>query len=114
MSTKASNYQPAQMLSIKAQEDLPTKRFVSPNGYLTGSGLIAIGVTELNWQKGNMASIISLGTAIVECFEAIAIGDKVSSAATGKAKKITNGDEVLGVALCAASSSGFVKIKLLC
>ncbi len=114
MSIKALSYQPAQLLSIKAQEDLPSKRFVSPNGYLTDSGLSSIGVTELNWTKGSISSVISLGTAIVECTEVIAIADKISAAADGKAKKFESGDEILGIALSAGTNGGLVKIKILC
>ena len=114
MSDKAYNYQPAQLISIKANEDLPAKRFISPSGNLCQAGLIAIGVTEINWLKGNNTSIISLGTALVESVELIAVGDKVASATEGKAKKHVGTEEILGIALGAGKSGGLVKIKILC
>lgn len=105
-------YQPVQSLTIKAETDLPAFRFVSFNGQVCSDNQKSLGVTVGNWSNGAYASIIVLGTAIVESAENIAIGDKVASNALGKAKVATTGSEINGRALNSATPGEFVRILL--
>lgn len=112
MSTKALNYQPVLLLSVKVKEAVPAKRFIAPTGYLCQSGKIALGVSEIDWNINNNASVISLGTALVLSCDTLAVGDKIASSDSGLAKKFATGDELLGIALNSASNGTIVKVKL--
>lgn len=105
-------YQPIQSLTIKAESDLPAFRFVSFGGQVCGDNQKSLGVTVGNWTNGAYASVIVLGTAIVESAENINIGDKVASNAIGKAKVATTGSEINGRALNSATAGEFVRILL--
>lgn len=105
-------YQPVQSLTIKAGSDLPAFRFISFNGQVCGDNQKSLGVTVGNWRNGSYASVIVLGTAIVEAGGNITIGDKITSDVSGKAKLATTGSEINGRALNSATAGEFVRILL--
>lgn len=105
-------FQPTLALTIKATMDLPAYRFVDYQGKLCGENQKALGVCVGKWSNGSFASIIVLGTTIVEAGSAITAGDKVASDSTGRAKVATTGAEINGRALNSANTGEFVRILL--
>ena len=70
MSTHNKTYQPLQLLTVTAGEDLPACRFVNYSGSLCDEDTMAFGVTEIDWLDGELASVVTLGTVVVETSEA--------------------------------------------
>jgi hypothetical protein len=101
-----------QSLTVLADVDLPSFRFVSHLGALCTAGTRALGVTEVDWLDGEYAAVVSLGTIVIETSEAILTGADITSAADGKAKTAGVGDAVNGRALEGCAGAGFIKIKL--
>ena len=60
-----------------------------------GASMFSVSASEIT--KGKGASVIIEGRAILEASEALAVGDKVSTAADGRAAVAAAGDNVLGV-----------------
>ena len=112
MSTHNKTYQPVQLLTVQATADLPAYRFVSNAGALCIEGARALGVTEIDWLDGELASVVSLGTIVVESSEAINAGADVSSDTDGKAKTAELNEAVNGRAIDSCAGAGFIKIKL--
>ncbi len=111
MSTNKS-YQPLQSLNIRAAEDLPGFRFVSHLGTLCVADTRALGVTEVDWLRGELASVVSLGTIPIQTTTSVNAGDDVTSDADGKGKAAISSEPVNGRALDSCSGAGYVKIKL--
>ncbi len=111
MAKHNKTYQPIQMLTITAAEQIPAARFVDFNGNLCSADERALGVSELDFDAGDIASVISLGIAVVETSGAITKGSDVSADSNGKAKLATTG-AINGRALDSCSSAGFIRIKL--
>ena len=105
-------YQPVQAVSVEAGEDLPAFRFVSHLGTLCEEDGRALGVTDVDWLSGELASVITLGTIPVETLTTVDAGDDVTSAAEGKAKTVTGDEEINGRAIDSCSGAGYVKIKI--
>ncbi|MFP4527294.1 MAG: DUF2190 family protein [Candidatus Kapaibacterium sp.] len=112
MALHNKTYQPVQSLTVAAAEDLPAYRFVAIGGSLCTAGELALGVTDLAWLSGENASVVSLGTIVVETSGAVTAGDDVAADASGKAKTAEAGNAINGRALDGTTGAGFVKIKL--
>ncbi len=112
MSLNNKTYQPVQSISLEAGEDLPAFRFISHLGTLCADESRAVGVTEVDWLSGEMASVVTLGTMTVETAGTISIGADLTSAALGKAKTAEAAEPVNGRALDSCSGAGYVKIKI--
>lgn len=99
--------------TINAQEKLLKNRFIGFDGKHCVNGAIAKGVTQYDIPLGATDTIISLARIRVEAAEPINEGDEISSDATGKAKKATATDKVLGVAYSSCTAAGeLIVIKL--
>lgn len=105
-------YQPVQLLTIEATADIPSARFVSFTGELCALETRAFGVSEIDFGLGDVASVITLGTAVVETSGAILKGADVTSDANGKAKTAIAGNPINGRAIDGCSSASFIRIKL--
>jgi hypothetical protein len=108
----AKTYQPGPAITVKSTEDLPAFRFVSHLGSLCALESKALGINEVSFLKDENSAVIISGTMLVESAGEIEIGEDVTAAADGKAKKATTGDPVNGRALSEASNGDFVKIIL--
>lgn len=113
MSELSKSYNPVQKISMKAEDEIPARRFVSAFGKVCQIDEIAIGVSEISWSKGNVISVITLGTVLIDTAEAIAKGEKISVATDGRAKKKTSEGEWIAVALSNAGAGSQVKAKLI-
>lgn len=112
MAYNNKSYQPAHSISVKAVEDIPGFRFVSHLGTLCAENQKSIGVTEIDWNEDDVASVITLGTIPVETATTINIGDDVTSAADGKAQPAGAEAKINGRALDNAETGEFVKLNL--
>ncbi len=112
MAINNKTYQPLQAISIRAKEDLSAFRFVSHLGTVCIDGTKSLGVTEVDWLKDEMASVITLGTMPVETTTSIDIGDNITSANEGKARKANSNDTINARALDATDGSGFIRVIL--
>lgn len=104
-------YSPVLRLTVQAAEELPAYRFVNYAGELCGAGEKALGITDYPALSGEFVSLIVLGTAIIECSEAITGGAQISSDAVGKGQILGEGETSNGYAI-ADSSNGFTTIIL--
>ena len=105
-------YNPVQKITITASQDLPEFRFVGANGSLCGVNQNAIGAVDTNFENGDSASVVSLGTAIVETAGAVAVGDNITCDADGKATPVVFDEAVNARALTATSGAGFIRVLL--
>jgi hypothetical protein len=112
MAINPKTYQPVQSISVEANEDLPAFRFVSHLGTLCSDTGRALGVTEVDWVRGELAQIITLGTIAIETTTSINAGDDITSAIAGKAKAASEGNPVNGRAIDSCTGEGYVRIKL--
>ncbi len=112
MAIHNKTYQPVQYLTVKSAEALPACRFVAFDGTVAGDAEKALGVTEIEWLADEYASVVSIGTAVVETDGTISTGDDITSDADGKARAAVAGEAVNGRALEDAASAGYVKIML--
>ncbi|MEQ8167647.1 MAG: hypothetical protein ABRQ38_02035 [Candidatus Eremiobacterota bacterium] len=79
-------YQPGVVGTIKATDDLVNFRFVGYDGAHCGAGKKATGVTERNYDDGEVAGVVKTGTVIVEVGGTISeAGVPLASDADGKA-----------------------------
>jgi hypothetical protein len=104
-------YQPVMRLSITANTDIPAFKFVDFSGNLCSNTIKSLGVSDFAALSGDLTSIITIGTAILQTSEAIARGGLVASDTTGNAKNWVAGDEVQGIAV-AASEGNYVVVLL--
>lgn len=107
------SFQPTLALTIKATMDLPAYRFVDYQGKLCDENQKSLGVSVGKWSNGSFASVIVLGTAIVEAGTTINAGDKIASDSTGRAKVATTGSEINGRALNSANTGEYVRVLLI-
>lgn len=112
MAISDKTYQPVQLITIKADEDLPAFRFVDFTGKLCQEEALALGVTEVDWLDGAYASVVTLGTIVIEMDSAVAVGEPVTSSLEGKGKKAEGTVPINGIALDSCTSAGFIRIKL--
>lgn len=105
-------YQPVQHISIRAAEDLPGFRFVSHLGTLCNADTRALGVTEVDWLSGELASVVTLGTIPIQTTTTVNAGDDITADLYGKGKTVESSEPVNGRALDSCTGAGFVKIKL--
>lgn len=92
--------------NVTAAELLPANRFVGFDGKQCAIGALAQGVTYHQIPDGKLDTIGVIGSMLIEASEPIAKGNKIASAADGKAKVATIGEEVNGVAYSAALAAG--------
>lgn len=112
MSVNNKTYNPAHSITMKAGEDIPAFRFVSHMGTLCDAETKSAGVSEVPWDTGEYAAIITLGTMPIETTTTIDVGEDVTSDADGKAKPAGIDMPVNGRALNSCSGAGFVTISL--
>ncbi len=112
MAINNKTYQPVQAVSIRAVEDLPAFRFVSHLGSLCAQDSKSLGVTEVDWVNGELASIVTLGTIAIETITSVDVGDNLTAANEGKAKSVSSNEPVNGRALESTSGAGFVRMIL--
>ena len=112
MAVNDKTYHPVQAISVKALEDLNAFRFVSHLGSVCAVDSKALGVSEVDWVNGEMASVVSLGTIAIETSTTVNVGDKITSDASGKAKLVAGSEELNGRALNGCTGAGFVTINL--
>ena len=105
------SYQPVQAITIKAKEQLYKNRFVNHLGSLCRQDQKAIGVSELNWNVGELAAVVSLGTIAVETATTVNVGDNLVSDLNGRAK-IATGGSVNARALESTVGAGIIKAIL--
>jgi hypothetical protein len=106
------SYHPVQKISVRAEDEIPARRFISAFGKVCQPTEVAIGVSEIAWTKGNTMSVITLGTVLVDAAESIGKGDKISVATDGRAQKKTTDSDWIAIALSNAGAGGQVKAKL--
>ncbi|MFY8162377.1 MAG: hypothetical protein ACOVNU_13670 [Candidatus Kapaibacteriota bacterium] len=109
---KSTSFSPIQVISLVASSELVEHRFIGFNGAPTADSDAVLGVTYLNTKVNDIAPVITLGTAIIESSEAIAVGDYISTTIDGKAKVTEEGDKANGRAITSTSGSGFLTILL--
>ncbi|MCX7880784.1 MAG: DUF2190 family protein [Ignavibacteria bacterium] len=112
MKIQTKTYQPILTLTIKTSDEIPANRFVGYNQGICGDNQKALGVAHTSWSAGEYASVVVLGTAIVEASGSINNGEKVTSDSQGKAKAWSSGAEVNGRALGSAVAGDLVRILL--
>lgn len=112
MSVNNKTYQPLQAISVRAKEDLPAFRFISHLGTICADGAKSLGITEVDWLKDEMASVITLGTMPVETTTSVNIGDNITSANDGRARKANSNEPVNGRALDSTNGSGFIRVLI--
>ncbi len=112
MSELTKSYNPAQKISVRAEDEIPARRFISAFGKVCQPTEVAIGVSEIAWAKGNTMSVITLGTVLIDTSEAIAKGDKISVATDGRAKKKTTESDWIAIALANVGAGSQLKAKL--
>lgn len=112
MSANNKTYQPAHITSVEAQEAIPANRFVSHTGGLCTAETKSLGVSEIEWDSGDVASVVTLGIMPVECSATISAGDNVTSDADGKAKPASDTMPVNGRALDGGDADDFIRINL--
>lgn len=103
---------PVQKISIKVSEAIKPYRFVNAIGSHCGETDVPIGVSEKKWKEGDIGSVISYGIVLLECQDAIQIGDKIQvSNDSGKASKHSTGLFV-ATALSNGNVGTIIKAKL--
>ncbi len=105
------SYQPVQSVTVIAKETLYKNRFVNHLGSLCRQDQKSLGVSELNWNPGELASIVTLGTIAVETATTINAGENIVSDNTGRAK-IAIGSVINGRAMESTVGAGVIKIIL--
>lgn len=113
MSANNKTYQPLSHFTIKAGSDILPNRFIGFDGSYPVAEGKSLGASDSKWLEGEQASVITIGTAIVEITEAINTGEPVTAAADGKAKKATGVMSVNGRALDTTTGAGFIRILLI-
>lgn len=112
MALNNKTYQPVQAISVQAGEDLPAFRFVSHLGTLCIADSRALGVTEVNWLKDEMASVVTLGTIAIETTTTIDAGSDITADDNGKAMVAGGNSAINGRALDSCEGAGFIRIKI--
>jgi|GEM_PF-3682915 len=110
--SKSTSFSPTQVISIKSSSLISEHRFVNFSGSITANSAQVLGVSYLEHKSNEIIPVITLGTAIIETSEAIAVGDKVSATTSGTAKVSAVNDKVNGRAITACSGAGFITILL--
>ena len=88
---KVKTYEPLQKITFEASEDIPSRRFIGFEGALCGAGAKALGVSEFEWNNGDIASALRAGTALVELGDDVSVaGTALVSDANGKAIAATD------------------------
>ena len=105
-------YQPDLTITVTAAEELPAFRFVSHLGSICDTDLKSLGATDLKWNSGDKAGVITSGTALIESNDSITKGDDIASDSAGKAVKAGIGANINGRALNDAESGKLVKVLL--
>ncbi|MFN3195818.1 MAG: capsid cement protein [Chlorobiota bacterium] len=103
---------PILTLSYTAGEDLPAYRAINFDGELTDDGAELLGVTDLAWSTGEVASVIAIGAPIMEASGAISKGDSIVLATDGKDAAFGGSGTKIGFALNDAADGGYVKVLI--
>lgn len=105
--------------SATAVTDARAKAFAITSGkaVLPTAGANVMGISEMETEEsvaaGDDINIQIKDIGKWEAAEAIAVGDELATDATGKAKKATAGQFIVGVALTAATAAGsYVQVQI--
>ncbi|GAB1370404.1 hypothetical protein MASR1M45_04650 [Candidatus Kapaibacterium sp.] len=112
MSFNDKTFNALAFFSIKAAADLPANRFVGFDGNIAALESKSLGVTQYDCSSGDYASVITIGTAVVETSVAVSAGDKLTADENGLAKKAIGTALINGRSLDTISAPGFVRILL--
>nr|WLJ25491.1 MAG: capsid fiber protein [Corynebacterium phage HS01] len=109
------HYTPAQNPTVKAQADLKAGTFIqlagdidgrNPVAKTAGAGAQVFGVPATDVAKDGYVMVYRAGHIVeVESNGAIAAGDPVAAAASGKATKAAEAAPVVGIAVSAAANN---------
>jgi hypothetical protein len=111
MKTKCT-FTPILQISKKVSQDIVPYRFVNYAGQLASTGEKALGVSEDTWLSASTASLVAIGTAVLETSGTVAIGNKISADTNGKAKVTSSTEEVNGYAITGCTGAGMISILL--
>lgn len=109
------HYTPAQNPTVKAQAAIKAGTFVQVAGNIDGRNPVVkpaaakaqvFGVPAVDTEQGEYVMVYRAGHIVeVEANGAIAAGDAVAAAASGKAAKAGETDPVVGIAVSAAANN---------
>lgn len=105
-------FQPILTMTIKTTDDIESHRFVEGNGKKCRLGYYSIGVSQISTLSGELAPIISLGSAIVLSNANLIAGAELSSDDLGRAINRESGSALTGIALTNAAVGDKVKILI--
>lgn len=103
-------YKPVLIDSTLAATNIEKQRFIGFDGNYCQAGKKALGVSDVEIEKGQLAPVGVLGILLIEAGGAIAQGAKVTSDANGKAVAATTNDEVNGWALDGGTTGEIIRI----
>ena len=92
-------YKPLLIDSVKTATDVEQHRFIGFDGNYCKSGAKALGVSDVQTEKGQLAPVALFGILLVEAGGTVAVGDAVASDDNGKAVKADGSAIVNGYAL---------------
>ncbi len=111
--TVQDTFKPGLSHSIPATADITEGCFVSFSGGLCGNHAQALGVCSQDVDSGDEMPVVLDGIVSVELAGTVAVGDALTSNASGKAIKSTDSTwAVNGWALKAGVSGEFIPVKL--
>ncbi len=94
-------------------QDTPMARFVTSDGrYPETEGFAAVGIIANDTPKGEYAPITTHGIEFITVQETVTQGDILTTGTDGKAKKQTDNNFVMGVALDSGNDGDTIRIKL--
>ena len=99
-------YKPILIESIKAAVNIEKHRFIGFDGNYCQDKKKALGVSDVEVEAGQFAPVAISGILLVETSGVLALGDKITSDALGKAKLAANNDEINGYAVDPSAGTG--------
>ena len=103
-------YKPLLIDSIKAEENIVQQRFIGFDGKYCKAGAKAIGVADVDVDKGQFVPVAITGVLLVEAGGTISIGDAITSDDLGRAVKPTSPSEINGYAQDDATEGQIIRI----
>ena len=103
-------YKPILIDSILAGENLEKQRFVGFDGKTCSAGAKALGVCDVETEKGQYAPIGVIGIFLVEAGDDIDAGDEITSDADGRAVIVARNEIPNGYALDSAEEGDVIRI----
>lgn len=118
MTAYLPKFKPGQAVTFTASADVVGGRIVEVTGdrqvahAAAASGKV-VGVAGFDVASGDSVTVFSGGVQRLTAASAIAAGDRVAAAATGKAAPVTASEPALGIALEAGSAEDVVDVQML-